>query len=167
MIVIADTTPINHLVLLGKEAILHELYGRVMVPAAVLAELRVQAAPPAVRHWIANPPAWLEVRRLSSAFDSSLPTLDAGEREAILLAEELRADLLLMDDLGGRREAQRRRIKVAGTLTVLLLGTERGLIEDFPVTLQQLQETGFRASPKLIEFFLDRYAEWRRGKGSG
>jgi hypothetical protein len=46
MIVIADTTPINYLLLLGRAEALQQLYGRVIVPAAVLAELQVQAAPP-------------------------------------------------------------------------------------------------------------------------
>lgn len=162
MIVIADTTPINHLVLLDSAETLKQLYGRVIVPAAVLAELRVQAAPPEVRHWAERPPSWLEVRQVIVPSDRALAVLDAGEREAIALAQQLQAEVLLMDDLGGRREAQRRHLRVTGTLTVLFLAAERGLLDDFPATLQRLQQTGFRASPKLIQFFLDRYSELRR-----
>jgi hypothetical protein len=48
---------------------------------------------------------------------------------------------------------------------VLFLAAQRGLLEDFPATLLQLQETGFRASPELIQFFLDRYSKLRRSEG--
>jgi predicted nucleic acid-binding protein len=64
-----------------------------------------------------------------------------------------------MDDLGGRQEAARRNLKVAGTLTVLYLGARRGLVQDFPATIEHLRRTGFRASSEIIQLFLDRYAE--------
>lgn len=128
----------------------------------MLAELQVPAAPPEVRHWAERPPLWLEVRQAAVPPDHALALPDAGGREAIALAEQLHADVLLMDDLGGRQEAQRRHLKVTGTLTVLFLAAERGLVQDFPATLKQLQETGFRASPELIQFFLDRYSRLRR-----
>ncbi len=64
-----------------------------------------------------------------------------------------------MDERGGRREARRRHLNVTGTLTVLYLGAQRGLIEDFPATLKRLQETGFRASPELLQTFLERHAQ--------
>jgi predicted nucleic acid-binding protein len=54
------------------------------------------------------------------------------------LAQNLKADLLLMDDLGGRREAVRRNLKITGTLTVLYTATGRGLVEDFPAILKQI-----------------------------
>ncbi|MGH7869918.1 MAG: DUF3368 domain-containing protein, partial [Candidatus Dormibacteraceae bacterium] len=108
MIVIADTTPLNHLILIDRANILQVLYGRVIVPRAVLSELQAQATPPKVKAWISHHPDWLEVYQTAIHHDSSLDQLDAGEREAILLAQELQADLLLMDDLGGRQEAHRR-----------------------------------------------------------
>ena len=161
MIVIADTTPINYLVLLSKTEVLRRLYGRVIIPAAVIAELKAHAAPPEVRCWASAPPPWLEVRQVLAPSESALAPLDEGEREAIVLAEQLRADVLLMDDLGGPREAGRRRLNVTGTLTVLFIAAERGFLDDFPATLQELRRTGFRASPQLIRFFLDRYSKSR------
>ncbi|MGH9470066.1 MAG: DUF3368 domain-containing protein, partial [Terriglobia bacterium] len=76
----------------------------------------------------------------------------------IILAQEVSADLLLMDDLGGRKEAVRRNLRVAGTLTILYLGAGRGLIDDFPATLKQLLQSGFRASPQIVQLFLHRDA---------
>ena len=61
MIVVADTTPLNYLVLISKIGLLPELFGRVLIPAAVFEELSQAETPDAVRHWIANPPPWLEV----------------------------------------------------------------------------------------------------------
>lgn len=162
MIVIADTTPLNHLILIKQASILRTLYGRVIVPSAVLSELQAQAAPPKVKEWISNRPHWLEVNQTAFPADPTLAHLDAGERDAILLAQNLRADLLLMDDLGGRQEAVRRNLRITGTLTVLYIAAARGLVEDFPAILKQLLQTSFRASPEMIQFFLDRHAERKK-----
>jgi predicted nucleic acid-binding protein len=62
MIVIADTGPLNYLVLIGDVEVLRPPYTRVIVPEAVVKELRATGAPAAVRTWIARPPAWLETR---------------------------------------------------------------------------------------------------------
>ena len=61
MIVIADTTPLNHLILIDQAKILETLYGRVVVPSTVLSELQSQATPQKVKEWISNRPGWLEV----------------------------------------------------------------------------------------------------------
>jgi predicted nucleic acid-binding protein len=159
MIVIADTTPLNHLILIEQIDLLQVLYGRVIVPQAVLSELQAQATPPKVKAWISKRPAWLEVNRTVLVTDPGLARLDPGEHDAIVLAQELGADLLLMDDLGGRQEAARRNLKVAGTLTVLYLGARRGLVQDFPATVEHLRRTGFRASSEIVQLFLDRYAK--------
>lgn len=57
---------------------------------------------------MSSPPSWLEVRSVATAQTASLDHLGAGEREAILLAEEMHADWLIMDDYEGRLEANRR-----------------------------------------------------------
>ena len=162
MIVIADTTPLNHLILIDQANILDALYGRVIVPSAVLSELQAQATPTKVKEWISNRPGWLEVNQTAFPADPSLAHLDPGERDAIMLAQKLKADLLLMDDLGGRQEALRRNLRITGTITVLYIAAGRGLLEDFPAILKQLLQTGFRASPEMIQFFLDRHAERKR-----
>jgi len=119
MIVVADTSPINYLILIEQIDILTRMYGTVIIPAAIREELLRPSAPDAVRSWTSNPPSWLEVRSPTSASGESLEMLDPGERDAILLAEELNADELIVDDRQGRHEAQRRGIPVMGTLGVL------------------------------------------------
>ena len=120
MIVVADTSPINYLVRCGYAWILPELFGRVVVPNAVMAELKHPKAPEEVRSFAHAPPSWLECATISN-LDSSLPrTLGKGECEAIRLAVELHADVLLIDDFAGRREAESRNVPARGTLAVLL-----------------------------------------------
>ena len=87
-LVIADTGPINYLVLIGNIEMLPVLFEKVILPSAVQAELTDPDTPPAVRHWIADPPAWLDVLETpSSQFDQvSVEGLDDGETAAIALA---------------------------------------------------------------------------------
>jgi predicted nucleic acid-binding protein len=155
MIVIADTTPLNYLILIGEVNLLPRLYGRVLIPAAVYRELRAARTPAPVREWAAQPPVWLEVRQASLTPSGDLEALDAGECEAIALALELNADLVILDDRDARIEALRRKLPVIGTLRVLEDAGQLGLI-DLPQALQRLQQTTFRASAKLLQAMLDR-----------
>lgn len=108
-------------------------------------------------------PDWLEVRQVTVPFDTELVKLDEGERQAILLAEELRADALILDERAGRREAKRRKIRVIGTIRVLDDAAEPGLL-DLPAALQQLQNLGFYLDHTLMEFLQERHAERERQK---
>lgn len=97
MIVVADSSPLNYLIQIQHDSLLPELYIRVFVPTAVIEELRHPRAPVAIASWLQRIPAWLEVRSATSKV-GILEDLDAGEREAIFLAEEMRASLLLIDE---------------------------------------------------------------------
>ena len=119
MIVIADSTPLNYLILIHQVDLLPQLFDRILIPPAVFGELQHQETPDVVRRWIASPPSWLHVQALRSVLDPALGFLDPGEREAIALAEELQADQLLLDDADARREAARRNLPFIGTLGVL------------------------------------------------
>jgi predicted nucleic acid-binding protein len=156
MIVVSDTSPINYLLLIGLIEILPQLYGQVIIPDAVYAELRNPGAPEPVNKWVSNLPDWVEVHTAANP-DPTLQ-LGAGEREAITLALALKADALLMDERKGRREALARGLAVAGTLNILEAAGERGQI-DLPEAISRLQQTSFRASPGLIREVLKRDAE--------
>jgi len=78
MIVVADTSPINYLILIGEIEILTKIYGKVIVPLAVREELVRSTAPEAVRNWMAKLPGWLELRTPLGAPDPSLASLDPG-----------------------------------------------------------------------------------------
>jgi predicted nucleic acid-binding protein len=84
----------------------------------------------------------------------------AGEREAITLALEVRADVLLIDERAGRKEAEGRHIKVAGTVAVLLQASLRGFFE-LPEAMRQY---GFRVSRPVEALMLARYEQSKREK---
>ncbi len=87
--------------------------------------------------------------------------LGAGEREATSLALEVGADLLLIDERAGRREAEVRHIEVAGTLAVLLQASLRGYF-DFPEAMRQLRQYGLRASRPVEALMLVRYEQAKK-----
>lgn len=91
---------------------------------------------------------------VDSAADETLSTLDPGEREAIQLAEENRADLLLIDERKGRNEAKRRGIATTGTLGVLLAAGKPGLLNAEYTYRRLVRETSFRTAPGLDDVFL-------------
>jgi len=158
MLVVADTSPINYLVLLEHTAVLPALYTRVFLPPAVVTELQDLEAPEEVRAWVDNLPPWCEVRRPAPLGETeTLAHLGAGEREAILLAHELQADFLLIDEEDGRQAARSRALTVTGTLGVLERAAERGLT-DLPSTLARLLTTTFRVRDDLIQGMLARDA---------
>lgn len=149
MIVVADTGPLNYLVLIDVVNILEPLYKRVLIPSAVADELGADGAPLAVRRWIAQPPDWLEIL-LDPPADKTLSGLDPGESAAIAMAVSQQADRLLIDDSKGRAEAERRHLKVTGTLGVIAAAHRRGLL-DFEAAIASLSSTTLYLSPRLLE----------------
>lgn len=86
------------------------------------------------------------------------PGLGPGEAEALALAEEIKADLILLDDRAARVEALRRGLLVTGTIGVLLDAAEHGLI-NLQDALDRLVRTLFYIEPGLITEILARHAE--------
>jgi predicted nucleic acid-binding protein len=127
----------------------------------VKAELAHANTPAVVRAWISQPPEWLEVVSLKQPVDSSLEHLDAGEREAISLASELQAILLLMDDRDGVTIARHRGLKVVGTLAALDLAAGHGLI-DLQIMFDRLRATTFRSPVRLMVSMLQQDAERKK-----
>jgi predicted nucleic acid-binding protein len=161
MVVIADATPLRYLVEINCSDILFHLFERVLIPTAVAQELNQPRTLKAVRAWLKNPPSWLEIRQVRLVADASLAHLDAGECEAILLAQEAKADWLIIDELQERREAARRHIPVLGTVRVLDEAAARRLIS-LPDVISKLQGTTFYISPELLDWLLNREADRQR-----
>ena len=150
MIVVADSTPLHYLILIDQVSLLPAFYDQVFIPEEVFRELSIVAAPPEVSQWLSNLPLWLHRVYVSEEEIGVISNeLDLGEREAIALAERLRADLLLVDDLAARTEASRRNLRVTGTLGVLRVAAERGII-DVPHVLGRLRETNFYFDENLL-----------------
>jgi predicted nucleic acid-binding protein len=109
---------------------------------------------------MANRPPWLVVNEgslIRRDFDPSTLSegLDAGEREAILLAIEQQPDaLLLVDDNAGRREAARHRIAITGTLGIVNAAAAMGLVKLRPA-LDALLATNFHVSQRILRHLRD------------
>lgn len=146
MIVVSDSSPLHYLIQINKVEILHTLFGEVIIPGSVREELDCPSAPREVREWLKSPPTWARFCT-ATAIDASLP-LGKGEREAICLALELHADLLLVDDKKARRIAQEKGVLLTGTLGILRVAHDRGLIKLSEVICELLRG-GFRLSEKL------------------
>lgn len=150
IVVVADTSPLNYLIQIKGDHVLPALYVRVLVPSAVVDELRHPHAVAAVRAWLDHVPPWLLVQHVDDASDARLARLDPGERQAIQLATREHADLLLMDERVGVRIAREHGLAVTGTLGVLLQAAKHGLVDIEPV-LAELQGTDFRCSRRVME----------------
>lgn len=159
MIIVADTSPLNYLVLIGEIELLPRLFGQVIIPHAVLAELHTPGAPEVVREWANSAPSWLETRT-ASFIDPGIK-LGMGEVEAICLANELQADQLLVDDRKARKVALARGLTVAGTLNILEAAAKREMV-DLPNAISRLQLTNFRAPADLVRLLLDRDAKRKK-----
>jgi len=159
-VVVADTSPINYLVLIGEIGILPLLYHDIVIPEAVLSELSDTNAPVQVREWATRLPDWIRIRAVSVC-DAALMELDAGEAAAIALAELTTDALLLIDETAGRPEASRRGIPNTGTLGVLRRAAIEQLV-DLPSVLNSLVSTNFRVSKSLVADLLAEDAEPKR-----
>lgn len=151
MIVVSDTSPITNLVGVRRLEILRLLFGEVVIPATVRAEL---LAGPAEGAAILEAAAWIRVEVLR---DRELATrlaaeVDAGEAEAIALAVQLRADVLLVDERRGRSAAKRHGVKPMGLVGVLLDAKRAEIIDAVrPILDELIESTGFYLDQALYE----------------
>jgi predicted nucleic acid-binding protein len=157
MLVVTDTTPMNYLVLIGHGDILPSLYSHVVIPQAVGGDLQHPRTPEIVRAWIAAPPPWCTIQSPHGSPDATLLYLGDGEREALMLFQELGADAVLTDDSEAYEEAQCRGIPVLRTLGILEEAALRSLV-DLPTALARLQATTFYAPSHVISDMLARHA---------
>jgi len=161
---VSNTTPLRYLIAIEQEKLLGRLFEKVFVPVAVLEELTDPKTPEAVRARVLSMPAWFDVRAVHETEPTMFPvTLHRGERQAILLAESLRVDALLIDEQIGRTIALSRNLPVSGTLGLLERADMMGFVSDFPQVLQQLKVSGFFIAATLEQLLLERHRT-RRGR---
>ncbi len=157
-LVVSNTTPIITLSLVGQLPLLHQLYGTVLIPTAVAHEIlaggaRAGAAELQQASYIHTTPLQ-DPRRADLLSD-----LDRGEAEAIALALEQNADLLIIDERWGRRHASRLGISLTGSIGILLKAKEMGYITAVKPLLTRLEQGGIHLSLALIEQALQQAGE--------
>ncbi len=161
MIVVSDASPIIGLSAIGQLSLLSKIYGKILIPEQVYNEI---IAPDS------DLPGKIEIQSSSwftvmSAENSVLVQalkieLDSGEAEAIALAVEQQADLLLIDERRGRQVARRFDLKVVGLIGVLAEAKVKGHIKTVAPLLERLQmDAGFRLSDALVKRVLQEIGE--------
>ncbi len=148
--VIINNTPLVALWVLGRLDLLRELYDEVLIPQAVYEEF--VATERAVRQAALENAPWIRPVSLTNPQRARVYIgLDLGEAEVLALAEERAARLVIIDELKGRRYAQRLEMPLTGTLGLLLLAKERGLLANLAPLLVELQEAGLYLGASLID----------------
>jgi uncharacterized protein len=153
VIVVSDTSPLTALISIGRTEVLRSLFGEVLIPPAVEIELR---------RFHTDLPAFVRVRAIANIAQVAqlVGRLDLGEAEAIVLAQETRADYLLMDEIKGRDVARQQGLRVIGLLGILLEAKKHRLIHSVRETLDQLEaETTFFVTADLKTRLLNEAGE--------
>lgn len=160
MIVVSDASPLIGLAAVGKLDLLRHLYGEVRIPVAVHQEITTSADAPGSAEIEAA--SWLRVQAVQnrSLVDALSLHLDLGEAEAIVLAVEVGAELLLMDERRGRSTAVRLGRRVVEVLGVLVEAKRNGhLVAVRPILEALTVRAGFRVSEQLGRRVLEAAGE--------
>lgn len=143
----------------GCVEVLTTLFKKIVIPPEVASELAAPNRRAAIRALIASTPDWLEV--LPPASVEAIPGLHSGEDAAIALAQELAADLLIIDERRGRRAAVERHLQTVGTIGLLELAADRGII-DLETVFDAIKQTDFWVSPRFLDERLVLFRERKR-----
>ncbi|MBR3732498.1 MAG: DUF3368 domain-containing protein [Spirochaetales bacterium] len=159
MIVVSDTTPLISLMKINQLEILQKLFGKIIIPTAVYNELTTNVSFPIESKIIQNCDFITTVNIEDKSAVSHLRKttgLDAGESEAIVIAETMDNVMLLIDEACGRKVAKRMNLNVMGTIGVLLLANQKNILskEDISKSVEIIRKSKLRITEKLIEMLL-------------
>lgn len=157
MIIVSNASPIIALNELDKLQLLRDLFQEIIIPKEVDNEL----SPGKSSRFQIEDSSWIKVQSPKDQLAVGVLTyfLDSGEAEAIILAKELSADRLIIDEKAGRKTAKRLDLNIIGTLGFLLLAKEEGLISNITPCLDKLKQVGFWFSEELKELVLEKADE--------
>jgi len=151
--IVSNTTPIISLLKVEKLEILRHLYGKIYIPLEVYRE--IEAGKNKEYYVDLAKIEWIKIAKVEN--EKSLLfflDLDKGEAEALVLANEIDADLIILDEALGRFHAKHIGLKVTGTIGILLKAKEKGIINEVKPLLNQLVQKGIWLSDNLINQIL-------------
>ena len=158
--VISNSGPLITLATIGKLDLPRALFDRILIPQAVYDEVVVYGEGEPGSREVAEA-EWIGTLQVEDrlAVDLLRETLDAGESEAIILAQELNAEYVLLDEALARRRARLIGLRMTGTLGILLMAEEAGLIPAVKPILDELSQTEFRMGDRLYQDVLAKAGE--------
>jgi predicted nucleic acid-binding protein len=155
--IISNTSPILNLAIINKLFILEKLYSKIFIPEAVFNEITQFYPDDPVSNQLKNAD-WIIKKNISNTLfkKSLLIEIDEGEAEAIILALDLKTDLLLMDEKAGRKIAGEYNLNVTGVLGILVEAKKNNLISDIKSVMDELiTKAGFRIHKDLYNYILE------------
>ena len=160
--VVADSGPLIGLARIGRLNLLRKLFGAVAIPPQVFQELKLSSERPGTKAILkAIDSGWIKLEKIKDPYKSRrLPLLvDAGEADAILLALEQNARVLIIDDKRGRRTAKNLKLPLLGIGGVLIAAKKAGYLEKVTSVLNDLADVGYRISPSLSNRIIELAGE--------
>lgn len=158
--VVSNASPLINLARIQRFNLLKQFYGRVTIPMAVYDEVMIQGQERDGSREVRNAAWILRTAPTDELAVSALAAqLDRGEASAIILARELNAELLLIDEIHGRRVAEKLGVKITGTLGILARAKREGLIPNVRDEIARLQSQGTWIHPKLSRDILELVGE--------
>lgn len=158
MTVVSDTTVLIALARIGQFELLRRLWGRIIIPERVYEEVG-RGATGRPETLAAASAGWVAVREVQDRKSVAMlaGSLGREEAECLVLAGEVDADLLLLDDRRARTAAERAGFQVIGTLGALVLAAKRGLLDpgEVPAMIDVLRRTQFRLGEKVVRKALE------------
>jgi predicted nucleic acid-binding protein len=161
MIVVSDASPIINLSIIGRLDLLHKLFDSIVIPRSVYDEIAVQGKTLPGSREIKNSKYFKILKAKDKTLLNSLENLlDKGEAEAIVLAIEIKADLILMDETRGRKISEQFNLRPLGLLGVLVEAKNREFIKNLKPLLDELiTNAGFWISKTLYKKVLTSVEE--------
>lgn len=159
-IAVVNTSPIIYLSSINQLSLLRKLFKEVYMPEAVKREVLSGGENDFGAKEIKTK-KWIKTRKIKNklAKEYLLTEIDDGEAEVIILAEELKAGAIIMDDKLGRRIAKLRGIKVTGTLRILVAAKGKGLITEIKPLIERIKGIGFWISDDVYKAILKEAKE--------
>lgn len=159
-IIVLNTSPIIYLSSIGEIGILKKLFGEVLIPEAVKREI-ISGGKGGLGFKEVNEGTWIKTKKIKNeaAKKYLLTDLDEGEAEVIVLAEEAKADIIIMDDRLGRKLAKVRGYSVIGTLRLLAIAKEKRIITEVKSRIEKLKDVGFWVSKDVFNAILKQAGE--------
>ena len=157
-IVVSDTSCLILLSKINKLTLLKQLYSEIYIPEAVYNEIVAKQDNASM---LINTSNWIRVCKIidRERLNFFPDVLHLGEKEAMLLYEDIKADLIIIDDNSARKEATRRGQKVTGILGVLSRAKEKGLINEVRPLINELLNSGYFISENVLDYLYQSLAE--------